>query len=175
MPLDKITIASTSGLHGQQIPSTSSVAKFNSSTILKLGRPPMTDKLKEQVVRTLQDSETAPTFNGNGPTLNGDGVPEQNGVSDGDIEMQQPAQQPIPEIKIEDETDPTVLTPDGSETMPPIPAVFRTADLKREVEAIRDKRKMIRLGPDAKQGQSVPPTTVLPSVVAFTVFDGGEG
>jgi transcription initiation factor TFIID subunit 5 len=55
--------------------------------------------------------------------------------------------------------------------------VFRIADLKREVEAVRDKRKMIRLGPnldETKPGSSSSGAT-LPSVVAFTVFDGGEG
>jgi transcription initiation factor TFIID subunit 5 len=54
--------------------------------------------------------------------------------------------------------------------------MFTIAELSREVEAIRDKRRMIRLGPNVPQGDiTVPPATVLPSVLAHTLFDGGEG
>lgn len=67
-----------------------------------------------------------------------------------------------------------LVSPSPEETIPPTPALFRIVDLKREVEAIRDKRKMIRLGPSMDENAGAP-SVVLPSVVAFTVFDQGEG
>jgi transcription initiation factor TFIID subunit 5 len=82
------------------------------------------------------------------------------------------------QVKVEhwDVTDSDLISPGEGETNPPIPAVFRIVDLKREVEAVRDKRKMIRLGPGGEDGKSgASGSIVLPSVVAFTMFDSGEG
>lgn len=72
------------------------------------------------------------------------------------------------------QTTSELVSPAPEETIPPTPALFRIVDLKREVEAIRDKRKMIRLGPSMDESAGAP-SVVLPSVVAFTVFDQGEG
>ncbi|WWC88043.1 uncharacterized protein L201_002946 [Kwoniella dendrophila CBS 6074] len=216
VPLDKITIASRSGLIASALPSAMPIEAFNTATNLRLGAPPMTEKLKEQVARTLQDEEPAqqqpngiasPSKASTSTLPNGH--PNVNGVdANGDIEMgssadgvngEQPIQidnneersgTPIPngdsnnvtveQVKLEPELekkkDPSLVSPEENETLPPIPAVFRIPDLKREVEAIRDKRKMIRLGPqqngEVKAGSSS--STVLPSVVAFTLFDQGE-
>lgn len=177
MPLDEITLASSSGLLSFQPSSSGNPEPFNTSTILKLGPPPKTEKLKEQVVATLQDAQQYPGGPNGIATTNGDVDMPQSGAGingegqNGDVEMQQ--QVLIKEI--EPDQDPDVLSPEAGETFPPIPAVFRTADLKREVEAVRDKRRMIRLGPGVNTGKSVGSTTVLPSVVAFTVYDGDEG
>jgi transcription initiation factor TFIID subunit 5 len=130
---------------------------FNSSNpiTLKLGPPPITDKLKEQVTRTLRD-ESAAEIDG-----------------DGDVNMDEPS------VKIEQvevvNGDSDLLSPGEGETNPPVPAVFRIADLKREVEAVRDKRKMIRLGPGVVEGKQGPGNVILPSIIAFTMLDGGEG
>lgn len=164
MPIDKITLASSSGLLSAYNPTTTHLDSLNKSTILKLGPPPKTDKLKEQVVVTLQEGANT---NSNGDIE----MAQPNGEEGQDVEMKQQ----ILIKEVEPDVDPEVTSPEAGETFPPIPQVFRTADLKREVEAVRDKRRMIRLGPGANIGKSVGPTTVLPSVVAFTVFDGGEG
>ncbi|RXK40353.1 transcription initiation factor TFIID subunit 5 [Tremella mesenterica] len=166
-PLDKITIASSSGLLASVIPSTSSVETFNNTGKLKLGPAPMREKLKEQVIRTLQDDDLR---------TNGVNV-EWNGHMNGDVEMHSGDETPRPmvvhEIKIEPDVDPELISPEEGETVPPLPAVFRIADLKREVEAVRDRRKMIRLGTDPNAAG--PSTPILPSIVAFTLFDNGEG
>ncbi len=170
-PLDKISIASSSGLISSLIPRSSSIDAFNSSTPLKLGAAPITEKLREQVIRTIRDEESG---------VNGDASPLRsastlpNGHGNGhDVNMT-----PEPtEIKLDPEIDgdSDLISPEESETNPPVPAVFRIADLKREVEAVRDKRKVMRLGPGAEEGKVGSISSVLPSVVAFTVFDGGEG
>lgn len=232
MPLDSITLLSSSGLVSSHIPSTTTLEAFNTATSLKLGPPPKTDRLKEQVARTLADADAEAAaqsgevagsgsaesgeaasaaaahsgVNGTGPN----GVAPSPGAGAGtgvngqpnstghpatprageDVEMdggQTQSQQPLsgaagdeaqnqPNGTKDDTPDPALVSPGESETLPPIPAVFRIADLKREVEAIRDKRRMIRLGPHAvNEDAVVPPATVLPSVVAYTVFDGSEG
>ncbi|WRT65799.1 uncharacterized protein IL334_002748 [Kwoniella shivajii] len=195
VPLDKITIASKSGLIASALPAAMPIEAFNTATTLKLGPPPMTEKLKEQVARTLHDEDVLQQPNGNtSPSKPDSSLPNghPNGNGNGDVDMTSPSQDQNPtpsenqdrprsptvtvqEMKLESDRDPDLVSPEESETLPPIPAVFRIPDLKREVEAIRDKRKMIRLGTqasDVKAGSSS--TTVLPSVVAFTLFDHGE-
>lgn len=158
-PLDKVIIASKSGLISSSLPPNINIDAFNTAAQLKLGPPPMTEKLKEQVTRTLQDEGEAQGANGD---------------ANGDIDMISPLPTNESVVKLEPdaERDPSVISPDESETLPPIPAVFRIADLKREVEAIKDKRKMIRLGPSGSGASAG--SGVLPSVVAFTLFDHGE-
>jgi len=168
MPLDKIAIVSSSGLISSLIPSSSSIDTFNSSTTLKLGAAPITEKLREQVIRTLRDEDSG--------GVNGDASPQKSAATmpnGHDVDMTpEPA-----EIKLEafEDRDPDLVSPDESETNPPAPAVFRIADVKREVEAVRDKRKMIRLGPGVEESMAGLSSSILPSVVAFTVRDGGEG
>ena len=172
MPLEKVAIATSSGLISSLIPSASSIDNFNSSTSLKLGAAPVNEKLREQVIRSLRDEESG---------TNGELSPPRsapaltNGDANGyDVDMTpEPAET---KKDPEDDRHPDLVSPDESETHPPVPPVFRIADLKREVEAVRDKRKMIRLGPSAvDEGKAGPSSAMLPSVVAFTVFDGGEG
>jgi transcription initiation factor TFIID subunit 5 len=47
------------------------------------------------------------------------------------------------------------ITPPTREDGPPLPPSFRVADVKREVERIREARKRIRLGPEAYAGPEV--------------------
>ena len=204
IPLSKVAIASSSGL----LPSTlrsPSLEAFNSATKLKLGPVPMSEKLREQVSVTIQEEDAEANGVDNGPQgspsqppadlPNGSG---ENGHANGDDDVEMTDAQAaqavegmqerdakdakekatiIPELKITLDSD--MVSPTEAELIPPPPSVFRIADLKREVEAVRDKRKMIRLGTQQisegseSASSSLPP--VLPSVVAFTVFDGGEG
>jgi transcription initiation factor TFIID subunit 5 len=185
MPLSPITLASSSGLVSGLLPQSTSIEGFNSATSLKLGPPPMTEKLKEQVVRTIRDEDAGPNGTaspqGVSSTLH-NGHPKGDG--NGDFDMASPRESRgvskelmVQEIKPEPNGDETsdLVSPGELDTLPPVPAVFRIADLKREVEAVRDKRKMIRLGPGVDEGKVGSSGALLPSVVAFTVFDGGEG
>lgn len=180
-PLDKATIATSNGLISA-IVAKGTLSQFNSANKLKLGPAPMTEKLREQVARTIHDEENQPS-----PTKSALGLPNGNGHAngdgDGDVEMgdetakeSTPKVTPTVDIKIEPGLDPDLVSPAEGETNPPVPAVFRIADVKREVEAVRDRRKMIRLGAqslDLHDGGSAP--VILPSVLAVTVFDGSEG
>lgn len=67
--------------------------------------------------------------------------------------------------------------------MPPLPPSFRTLDVKREVEKVRDARKKIRLDPtvltmdkDANSPEAAAARArALPSICAYTLYDVGDG
>ena len=72
--------------------------------------------------------------------------------------------------------------------LPPQPSMFRTVDLLREVERVRDARKCLRIDPklapepatagDAKppsEWEGVPRTVGLPSVCMYTFYDAEDG
>lgn len=193
LPLDEITIASSSGLLNSIHTGVSSQAVHSKPSQLKLGPVPMAQRLKEQVSRTLRDEDAA--ANGSLAEPNGSETAGENGPADeqtngdGDVEMADGKEsaagtsgddkEPAPvEVKLEPDLEVAsdLVSPAENETNPPVPPLFQLSDLRREVEAVRDRRKMIRFGPnadEAKLGESS--TAALPSVVAFTVFDGGEG
>jgi transcription initiation factor TFIID subunit 5 len=154
----------------------------------------MTEKLKEQVTSTIrqQDAEANGSTdvngdaagmvpNGNAEHANGDGDVEMADGQDGQASQTALEKTARRDTKQSDilpdlipELDPDLVSPSEGELLPPPPSgLFRTSDVKREVETIRDKRKLIRLGVQDGEGAGVTP--VLPSVVAFTVFDSGEG
>ncbi|KLT41252.1 WD40 repeat-like protein, partial [Cutaneotrichosporon oleaginosum] len=170
MPVDKISIASSSGLLAGLLPPATSAEDFNGATQLKLGQPAMLDKLKEEVLRVVREEDEAINGAPDSPgasTVNG----HVNGTdANGDVMMGDAS--PKKAVKLEPEADPDVIAPDATETLPPQPTFYKVTDVKREVEAVRDKRKMIRLGPPG-EGTSASVAT-LPSIVAFTMFDGGE-
>lgn len=76
---------------------------------------------------------------------------------------------------------PGVVMPSESD-LPPLPPSFKTIDVHREVEKVRDARKRIRLDPSAlysvdlnsPQG-GVARARALPSICAYTLHDAGEG
>lgn len=74
------------------------------------------------------------------------------------------------------------LTAPALTDLPPQQPNFKTIDVKREVEKIRDIRKRIRLEPSALTGVNLnsPQATgararALPSICAYTLHDVGEG
>lgn len=74
---------------------------------------------------------------------------------------------------------PGVTSPSLSD-LPPHPPSFRTIDVKREVEKVRDARKRIRLEPSALTNATPAQSAVararaLPSICAYTLHDVGEG
>ncbi|ORX35243.1 WD40-repeat-containing domain protein [Kockovaella imperatae] len=174
--LDEVVIASTNGLLPSTVTRSASLDTFNTQARLKLGPIPMTEKLKEQVSRTLQDEEDEARNEG----VNGDSEAEPNGHlnGDGDVDMDREVEKEpvVREVKLEPDLVDTsdLVSPGENDTLPPVPPVFRISDLKREVEAIRDRRKMIRLGPGVDESASAMTPAVLPSVVAFTLFDSAQ-
>lgn len=74
-----------------------------------------------------------------------------------------------------------LVSPSTSE-LPPYPPTFKTVDVKREVERVRDARKRIRLEPsilgtmdlDSPHAAALRPR-VIPSICAYTMHDVGEG
>ena len=74
-----------------------------------------------------------------------------------------------------------VVAPSESD-LPPLPPTFKTLDVNREVEKVRDARKRIRLEPsaltsvDLNSPQSgAARARALPSICAYTLHDAGEG
>jgi transcription initiation factor TFIID subunit 5 len=136
------------------LPGGLSTDDFNASTTLKLGPLPTTEKLKDEVQRTLVR----------------EGLAEPSAEPDADDAMK--VDEPAAEVKVEgDDASPT-----AQETVPPLPANFKTMDVAREVEKVKDARKAIRLGPiDTLPVQGESSKMALPSVLAFTMFDNGEG
>lgn len=66
--------------------------------------------------------------------------------------------------------------------LPPLPPNFKTTDVEREVSAIRDARKRIRLEPStlnnldpASPQASAARARALPSICAYTLHDVPEG
>lgn len=178
MPVDKVSIASSSGLLSGLLPPATSPDKFNSATQLKLGQPAMLDKLKEEVMRVVREEDEAINGAPDTPadsTANGHangGVDANGDVEMGDASRASPSKKQI-KLEPEERQDPDLVAPDPSETLPPQPMFYKVTDVKREVEAVRDKRRMIRLGPTSDEAEGSSSTT-LPSIVAFTMFDGGE-
>ncbi|EMD42134.1 hypothetical protein CERSUDRAFT_147709 [Gelatoporia subvermispora B] len=74
------------------------------------------------------------------------------------------------------------LTSPSLSDLPPHPPTFKTVDVKREVEKVRDARKRIRLEPSAlmsanlntPQGAAAR-SRALPSICCYTLHDAGEG
>ncbi|KAL7424637.1 Transcription initiation factor TFIID subunit 5 [Cryptotrichosporon argae] len=181
-PLDTAQIASSIGLTASLLSNGASVDKLAAANPLKLGPAPMHEKLREEVGRVLRE-EDEPAEGGN------NGV-EGGHDADGDVDMgegragsaapRSPSKKTAklePEERDDKDADKDkadLVSPEPTEVLPPLPNFYKVVDVKREIEAIRDKRKAVRLGTsdDDKAG---PSSMTLPSVVAFTMFDNNEG
>ncbi|EGG05088.1 uncharacterized protein MELLADRAFT_88159 [Melampsora larici-populina 98AG31] len=167
---------------------------------LKLGPAPKDPKLMREVERffTMEDQKKSNSIDNS----------DSNQIKDtnnGDVTMTDGTKQPGPE-PTNTTTNPTATTttvpsinpPAASTTIEsdevqkkmieptkhdllPYPIHFRTLDLKREVELVREARKRIRLGPEAFNSDGQPnnqkktETEVWkPSVCAFTIHDAGQ-
>lgn len=78
-------------------------------------------------------------------------------------------------------TMPGVIAPTEADLLPR-PATFRTIDVEREVNAVRDARKRIRLEPSALHNVDLNSpqanafrARALPSICAYTLHDVPEG
>lgn len=120
---------------------------------LKLGPAPLQEELKVEAERVLREQALI----------------DRDPSSQYDLHYLQP---PAP---------PGTLAPALSD-LPPHPPNFKTVDVKREVERVRDARKRIRLEPSALSSvdQDSPQAAViraraLPSVCAYTIHNVPEG
>lgn len=140
---------------------------------LKLGFPPKDPKLMREVSKILAHEEA--------PTNGTESAEAQNGenadvtMADGTRPTSNPTNVPstpiIPEA-VPSNSEP--IAPTTSELLP-YPTNFKTLDLKREVELIREAKKRIRLGPEAfDDNKQVEKEVWKPSVCAFTVHDAGQ-
>lgn len=167
---------------------------------LKLGPAPKDPKLMREVERimTMEDQQKSisidnPESNQTKDTNNGD-VTMTDGTKQSGPEPTNPTTNPIaasttvpsinppvaPTTIESDEVQKKMIEPTKHDLLP-YPNHFRTLDLKREVELVREARKRIRLGPEAfnsdgqLNNQKKTETEVWkPSVCAFTIHDAGQ-
>ncbi|KAL0578724.1 Transcription initiation factor TFIID subunit 5 [Marasmius crinis-equi] len=120
---------------------------------LKLGPAPMNEELRTETERTLREQAMV----------------DRDPTAQYDMAFARP--QPLPGVTIPAETD-----------LLPKPPNFKTMDVEREVNAVRDARKRIKLEPSALH--SVDPNSpqanaararALPSICAYTLHDVAEG
>ncbi|KIK28401.1 hypothetical protein PISMIDRAFT_7425 [Pisolithus microcarpus 441] len=127
---------------------------FNSSKgELKLGPAPISEELRAETERVLREQAML----------------ERDPNAQYDVHFTRP--QPLP----------GVVSPTEADLLPHPPS-FKTIDVQREVEKVRDARKRIRLDPsvltsadlNSTQGTSAR-SKALPSICAYTLHDVGEG
>jgi transcription initiation factor TFIID subunit 5 len=117
---------------------------------LKLGPLPISEDLKKETERVLQESA----------------MMDSSGSSDSFSQQQNLA---------------GMISPTTNDLLPH-PPTFQTADVRREIERVKDARKRIRLEPSVLGGMdpnSYQATSVrsraLPSICAYTMHEAGEG
>ncbi|KAI0698423.1 TFIID and SAGA subunit [Cerioporus squamosus] len=127
---------------------------YNSSKgELKLGPAPISEELRAETERTIREQAMS----------------DHDPGAQYDLHFARPA------------PPPGLVSPAVSD-LPPHPPSFKTVDVKREVEKVRDARKRIRLDPSAvtsanlhtPQGAAAR-ARALPSICAYTFHDVGEG
>ncbi|KAK7059031.1 Transcription initiation factor TFIID subunit 5 [Paramarasmius palmivorus] len=127
---------------------------FNSSRgELTLGLPPMNEELRTEAERILREQAMV----------------DRDPMVNHDLASLRP--QPPPGVTAPSESD-----------LLPRPPNFKTIDVDREVQAVRDARRRIRLDPSALNGvdlnspqASAIKARVLPSICAYTLHDVAEG
>ncbi|TBU34808.1 TFIID and SAGA subunit [Dichomitus squalens] len=134
--------------------STTDASTYNASKgELKLGPAPIAEELRTETERTLRDQAL---------------VDHDPGAQ---YDIHYARQAPL-----------TGLVSPAISDLPPHPPSFRSVDVKREVEKVRDARKRIRYDPsvlnsanaNTPQGAAVR-ARALPSICAYTFHDVGEG
>ena len=204
--------ASQSRIHAalgaQAVSETDAIAEFNSRAagpVLKLHpRIPLAEDLKEEVDHILREeqsqarTQTQPTKSATPAPgdaeerSEGGAAPKSRSQSlapsarEGSVAAEEAAEATHPP-----EADPSAGLHEATlADLPPQPSAFRTVDLLREVERVRDARKCLRIDPklapepasatgDAAQHATlwpgVPRTVGLPSVCMYTYYDAEDG
>ncbi|WFD01399.1 Transcription initiation factor TFIID subunit 5 [Malassezia obtusa] len=186
-------------LNAQAVSETDAISDFNSRAagpVLKLHpRIPLAEDLKEEVDHILREEQTqqqpakAPTpAPPEGDDREGQPKSRSQSLAPGAREGSVAADEPeAPRT----ENDPSAGLHEATlADLPPQPSAFRTVDLLREVERVRDSRKCLRIDPKlapepasatgeaakhATQWPGVPRTVGLPSVCMYTYYDAEDG
>ncbi len=155
---------------------------FNASQPLKLGLDPLDEKLKAERDYTLQQQAQAQRL----LEQSAQAAPGENGEPGDEGENDMGMAEPIDLDIIEENHGipidaPSAAAPLQEEKVPRrAHNNFNIVDLDKEIKAVADRRKRIRLGPvvddiSASAGLKFPTSLNLPSVCAYTLFDNGEG
>lgn len=134
---------------------------FNASRgSLKLGPLPIDDTLRQEAERRLREQQ-----------MNGFD-PEVSGGSQYDLPF------PFGVVPV------GIMAPTGNELLPR-PPQFRTFDIQREMDRVRDARKRIKLDPSSLSGDidihgfdrqsTAARARALPSICAYTLHDAADG
>ncbi|KAI8447009.1 WD40-repeat-containing domain protein [Phakopsora pachyrhizi] len=142
---------------------------------LKLGIPPKDPKLMKEVSRIIANDDsrtnasTTPSEQPDGETV------VDVKMSDGtkSTTLPPPPDTPRPNIDPNVKSSSDSIIPLATDLLP-YPSNFKTLDLNREVELMREARKRISLGPEAFLEKKTLKNVWKPSVCAFTIHDSGK-
>lgn len=191
-----------SALNAQAVSETDAVSDFNARAagpVLKLHpRIPLAEDLKEEVDHILREERTQHPS----PTPKAPTPAPAEGSGDRDAQPKSRSQSLAPGAREESvSAEDTETSHPGQDPsaglheatladLPPQPSAFRTVDLLREVERVRDARKCLHIDPKlapepasatgdaakhAAQWPGVPRTVGLPSVCMYTYYDAEDG
>lgn len=139
---------------------------------LKLGPAPKDPKLMREVSKILAQEEAPSKTTESGDLPEGENVDVT--MADGTKSTSHPATIPTtPQIPEALPSNSDLIVPAPSDLLP-YPNNFKTLDLRREVESIREAKKRIRLGPEAFKDKQIEKEVWRPSVCAFTIHDAGQ-
>lgn len=146
---------------------------------LKLGPAPLSDGLREEAERIIKEEDEAMAADGTSAQLNGDVKPSDSSASAPSV------------LDLSSLNGTAGLAPPLMSDIPPQSTAFRSVDVKREVERVRDARKRIKLDPSllydssnaygggangyARQSPSRVPSAASPSICAYTFHDAEDG
>lgn len=161
---------------------------------IKLGPAPLDPKFEREIARRLRDDQPNPDPTAPFPPLHDTNSPQmgQDGAITQDAQGTLPKEIDFAQTASSTNTLPLapLVTPFPTEG-PPYPSMYRTVDVAREVEKVREARKRIGLGAGAFQEDGGPGGRLTvgavmgaddgkgegaakPSVCLFTIHDAGD-
>lgn len=182
-------------LHAAAVGDTDATAEFNARAAgprLKLHpRIPLADDLKDEVEHVLREEQSQRPGPAEPPIAAKSGTPAPADADAASTSSPAPSARAASQPRDRDddgEKSDSDLQGATLADLPPQPSMFRTVDLLREVERVRDARKCLRIDPsmapvaasanDAKppsEWEGVARTVGLPSVCMYTFYDAEDG
>lgn len=156
-----------------QPPTTNSSDPSNEQT-LKLGPAPKDPKLMREVDRIVTADAASSSAPPDPSSSKEPGATDVTMIDGTKTSLEAPVVPPLATDSHSPQVTAQVLGPTSQDLLP-YPNNFRTLDLRREVELVREARKRIRLGPEAyAENKKTDPEVWKPSVCAFTIHDAGQ-